>query len=221
MKHKTGLLAFVFLGMLFLGLSVLPVAWAMPGSDAVRYTIPTRTPTSAPPTQEPPTQPPTQPPPTQPPGSTATPGGGEPTVPVATATSTPTGGTATPVEVTGTPVQVTGTPAAGTGTPVTGTGTPMAGMGTPVQVTGTPVQVTGTPGDGESGVEEAGEPAAMHTPEPSTAGEPLPATPDGADSEPREEDARSALGPGTWLFFGGLGLLVVGAVILWLSRRHG
>jgi len=213
-KRYWMLIGWLLITLALSGLAVMPAVWAA-SSSPDNWTVPTRTPTPGPPTEPPPPQPPTDPPtdpPVDPPPDTPVPG--EPTV-----TPSPVGGTPT----------VTSTPSAGT--PVatqTPAGTPSVDVATATAMPGgagaSPDSETTSPGvsatvsssetasadaDPASG-ETAALPAVTKQEQPAESAAPVGVSPEYSES-----------GSGSWLFFGGVGLLLVGLVLLLVWRRQG
>ena len=206
-KRRWMLMGWLLITLMLSGLTVMSTVWAMPSPQG-NWTVPTRTPTPGPPTEPPPTQ---EPPTTEPPGDTptATPSPGEPT-----ATLTPESGTST---VTPTP-SITQTV---TETPSTDEATPTASATATLTVA--PVEETSMP---DASATDA--PNTEASDGASSSSEIAPAEVTTVSTMTEEQPARettlpdqSASGSGSWLFFGGVGLLLVGVVLLLVWRRQG
>jgi cytoskeletal protein RodZ len=200
------------LGLMFIGLATLPVAWAMPEVHERLQTIPTRTPTAQPVPNTPIPPRATQPTQPQPPTETPVP----PTPAGVPATTAPTA-TAIRPTVTSTAVltpaiaEPPSSDAEGTATvepaDVGGASGPAEGLRT---VTATvPVEQPGTPSP-TAGVQPSASPTAT-----GVAG-----SEDVADLPAVASDTRSEpVGRFSWLFVGGALLLAAGGAVLFYSKR--
>lgn len=204
-KRRWMLIGWLLITLALSGLAVMPTVWAMPTQGELNFTVPTPTPPHTPTTQPPPPTSPSDPPVL--PTSTSSPA--DPTstqTPVAAYTVTPRPEGSTPTTSDLTPT-VTQTPA----------GTPSAAEPT---VTATPtaaspdVSATSVSSEAASG---GVSPSSDAVSTEATTAEQLSEAAAPGETLLGQDESGSA----SWLFFGGVGLLVVGVALLLFWGRRG